>query len=347
MDDGDTAHSSQPSLPTPVLERFRTTFLRPLVSHGKEFALYQQMVESLVVDVADLANPRVLPTYSPELTALEEQRKGVKAEVMALYESALRGWGSELGLKLMEDKSKGFQFRAHKSCDKAVRDAPGVSPGDISVLKDGIYFTPTKLGRLSERMLDLDGEYRAAQKAVVDQAVGVAKTYTPVLEGAAALVAELDAYKGMGHVVACGAGEYVKPTILAPPEGDGAGVGGGGRRVVVKEGRHPVMELQDDVSFIPNDYYMDSQGEDVGFEGGGEEGASPAGVKKAKVGEEGVAAHHTTPPPGGRFHIITGPNMGGKSTYIRTLGVLVVMAQVSVCGSYSYILLPKTPTCLT
>jgi DNA mismatch repair protein MSH2 len=53
--------------------------------------------------------------------------------------------------------------------------------------------------------------------------------------------------------------------------------------------RHPCVELQDNVEFIANDYVL-------------ERDAS-------------------------RLMLVTGPNMGGKSTYIRALGALAVMAQ--------------------
>jgi DNA mismatch repair protein MutS len=61
--------------------------------------------------------------------------------------------------------------------------------------------------------------------------------------------------------------------------------------LVIKDGRHPVVEklLDDGIRYVPNDTHFDSMS---------------------------------------RVHIITGPNMSGKSTYIRQVAIITLMAQI-------------------
>ncbi len=65
-----------------------------------------------------------------------------------------------------------------------------------------------------------------------------------------------------------------------------------GPEIHIREGRHPVVELTQDEPFVPND------------------------------------THITADAP---IHIITGPNMAGKSTYLRQVALITLMAQI---GSY-------------
>nr|WP_242848968.1 DNA mismatch repair protein MutS [Syntrophomonas palmitatica] len=61
--------------------------------------------------------------------------------------------------------------------------------------------------------------------------------------------------------------------------------------IVIKNGRHPVVEQSlSDAGFVPNDICMDTEER--------------------------------------QFAIITGPNMGGKSTFMRQVALLVIMAQM-------------------
>ena len=66
-----------------------------------------------------------------------------------------------------------------------------------------------------------------------------------------------------------------------------------GEKISIVEGRHPVIEVTNEDPFIPNDTYLD-RAED-------------------------------------QILIVTGPNMGGKSTYLRQVALICILAQM---GSY-------------
>jgi DNA mismatch repair protein MSH2 len=104
-----------------------------------------------------------------------------------------------------------------------------------------------------------------------------------VWEGVAGVIAELDVLAGFAEL-ACAdpTRPYVRPQILGPDDA-------GPERVSFEGLRHPCVEVQEGVTFVPNDCDL---------------------VKGDSW-----------------FTVVTGPNMGGKSTFIRQVG-----APVCWCG---------------
>jgi DNA mismatch repair protein MutS len=101
----------------------------------------------------------------------------------------------------------------------------------------------------------------------------------PMLQQNAASVAWLDLYAALAEVAVQDG--FTRPVIIDEP------------KVLIRGGRHPVVEQHVEGGFIPNDTSMDGAEEQI--------------------------------------LIITGANMAGKSTYMRSLAILCIMAQM---GSY-------------
>ncbi|CAI5744221.1 unnamed protein product [Peronospora destructor] len=250
-------------------------FAAPL---GKMLADLQGYTE-LVKEVVDLDSRPTLVVnakHDKNLQMLREEWDSILADIEEEHQNALDKIGGDI--KCEQDKVRGFVFRViNKKEEARLSKLPNIHI--CQVLVSGVQFTTTKLKELAADYRRVRGEYDERQAHLLNAAIDVASTYVPVLEAATATLAELDVLLGFAHA-ACHAGSgYCRPTL--EPNGD---------CIVLTGARHPCVELQDDVDFIPNDYNFNRE----------------------------IS----------RFQLVTGPNMGGKSTYIRQLGAIAVMAQI-------------------
>jgi len=137
------------------------------------------------------------------------------------------------------------------------------------------YITP-ELKELEEAILTAEERQLALEAEHFERVVKeVAEAATPVRRLAMAL-AELDVLATFGEVAV--RNRYVRPEVLPA-----------GEPMRIEDGRHPVVERQRGVDFVPND--ADLSGDEA------------------------------------QIVLLTGPNMGGKSTYLRQVALIALLAQ--------------------
>ncbi len=138
------------------------------------------------------------------------------------------------------------------------------------------YITP-ELKTFEDKALSAQDRALAREKLLYEKLLNDLSPHIPVLQKAAAALAELD-------LLATFAGRAVALDWSAPQFTDDAVID-------IDGGRHPVVQAQVD-PFIPNDTRLS---------------------------------------PARQMLLITGPNMGGKSTYMRQIALIVLLAH---CGSF-------------
>ncbi|KAG2066034.1 DNA mismatch repair protein [Suillus decipiens] len=255
-------------------------YIKPFQVVNDNLVKYGEMVES-TLDLEELENHNyaIKPDYDERLQTLADKLVEIRDGLDAEHRATGKDLDFDLDKKLHLENSQsyGYCFRLTKNDAKAIlRNSKYIELGTV---KSGVYFTTKKLKALSTDHQETTQEYQRTQSGLVKEVVSIASTYTPVLENLDHIIAHLDVIISFAHVSVNAPEPYVKPKVLEK----------GTSGLILRDARHPCLEVQDDISFIPNDVEM---------------------VK----GE-------------GEFQIITGPNMGGKSTYIRQVGVIALMAQ--------------------
>ncbi|CRK42237.1 hypothetical protein BN1708_008702 [Verticillium longisporum] len=241
----------------------------------------QEMVETTVdLDALDRHEYVIKPEFDDSLRIIRKKLDKAKRDIDQEFNKAAHDLGQEKEKKIFLENHKvhGYCMRLTRTEAGCIRNKSGYL--ECSTQKNGVYFTTRNLQNLRREFDQQSQNYNRTQASLVNEVVGVAASYCPVLEKLAAVLAHLDVIISFAHCSVHAPIEYVRPKMHNRGEG----------QTVLKEARHPCLEMQDDVQFITNDVEL----------------------TKDKSS----------------FLIITGPNMGGKSTYIRQIGVIALMAQV-------------------
>lgn len=208
-----------------------------------------------------------------EMDSLErEMQKELKkcAKIAGLDEgSAIKlDYVSHLGFHFRSTRKEEAKLRHHKVFET------------IDTARGGIRYTTVRLKELNVDFSKNKEDYEEKQKEIVDEIVHTAAGYSAPLLNLNQAIATLDVFVSLAEVVCNSPGEYVRPKMY--PENE--------RILTLKSLRHPCLECQDDIVYIPNDVSLN--GKDT------------------------------------RMCIITGANISGKSTYIRSIGVAVLLAHI-------------------
>ena len=213
--------------------------------------------------------------FSPELDRLRSALTGAR-EYLAGMESREKARTGIKSLKVGYNRVFGYYIEVSKA-------NLGLVPDDYQrrqTLVGGERFVTDELKEYESRVLDARERISELESAVFRQVCSQVAAASERVLAVASAVAETDVWMALAEAAARYG--YCRPELT---EGD---------EIVIRDGRHPVVERALAAgAFVPNDAELSNRETQV--------------------------------------IILTGPNMAGKSTYIRQVALIVLMAQI---GSY-------------
>jgi DNA mismatch repair protein MutS len=210
------------------------------------------------------------PGHAPEVDRWREAERSALREMTALERTEQEASGIRT-LKVGYNQVFGYYFEVTKP--HLARVPPHFRRRQTVAQAE--RFTSDRLEEIERRILEARDGIKTAEAARWEELLDSVERHVPAVHRVSRAVGELDALATFAHLAQTRG--YVRPTV------DDSSV------LVVRDGRHPVLDRLLGETFVPNDLALD--------------------------------------PETRRMLVLTGPNMSGKSTYMRQVGLLVVLAQ--------------------
>ena len=254
-------------------------------------------IESALVDEPPMLTSdggMIRPGYHAQLDEWRDLARGGK-DWITKYQSEEVARTGIPNLKVGFNKVFGYYLE----CTAAQAEKVPVDYIRKQTLKNYERFITPQLKEYEEKVLRAEGQAVQLEQELFNALRERIALQAARLREIAEVLAEIDTLTGLA-TLAVRAG-YCRPQIMIEPLLD------------IREGRHPVLDrLKPSGEFVPNDVRMGI--------------SSDSGNVDLRAPVSGDLA--TSEYPTGLMQIITGPNMAGKSTYIRQAALITIMAQM-------------------
>ncbi|APX96951.1 DNA mismatch repair protein MutS [Natronorubrum daqingense] len=204
-------------------------------------------------------------------------------------------------LETLADREKQAHGLSHVSVDRNKTDGYYIQVGksaadgvpdhyeEIKTLKNSKRFTTDELEEREREILRLEEQRGELEYELFAELREAVASRAELLQDVGRTLATVDALSSLATHAA--ENRWIKPDLHA------------GNVLDIEQGRHPVVEQT--TEFVPNDVRMDGA-------------ATAASQERA----DGRASDERG------FLVVTGPNMSGKSTYMRQVACIVLLAQI-------------------
>jgi len=224
-----------------------------------------------------------------EARALRDESRRVVAALQARYAEAT----AIRGLKIRHNNVLGYFVEVTAQHGEKLLSAPHNAVFiHRQTLAGQVRFTTTELADLEAKIASAADRALAIELDIFERLTATVTAIGAPIKFAAEALAILDVAAGLAALALDR--DYVRPEVIDTLE------------FVIEGGRHPVVEqaLRDGGPFVANDCDLSAP-------------ASSFPPPRVGEGREGA----------GRIWIVTGPNMAGKSTFLRQNALIAVLAQ--------------------
>lgn len=227
--------------------------------------------------------------FSAELDEQRELRQGGK-QWMAAYQAKAMDETGIPNIKIGYNKVFGYYLEVtHANRDRV--------PAEFirkQTLKNAERYITPELKEYEEKVLAAEERALAIELDIFTQLRDTVAEAASRLQGTAEALAEVDVLASLAELAR--SRNYVRPQIVKEPTLD------------IVDGRHPVLDLTEaEGTFVPNSTSCEA-----------------LGARR----ELNKASDNSRLAPSNSQLIITGPNMAGKSTYIRQVALITLMGQI-------------------